>query len=174
MWVLRQSSTYAHMHLYVIHTCIYHTENKEQFHFKAVSRQFTCWILLVIHKHIYRKTHVYIRLRRRGATIEVLPGMGCTSSKYKSIPPKEFTVHYIDENLYHVTNNGPSRTRCKWAMRKDCHLNSAPVLKSSCHHTLTKLHNSLSLAQKVLLPIHSGSFWQFCVLVVHCPVLTVI
>lgn len=25
----------------------------------------------------------------------LLPGIGFTSSKYKTIPPKEFTVHYL-------------------------------------------------------------------------------
>lgn len=45
--------------------------------------------------------------------MEVLPGMGFISSKYKTIPPKEFTVHYLDKHLCHLTSNGPPRTRCK-------------------------------------------------------------
>lgn len=161
MRVLRQSNTYIYTHSCYIHMYILYWEQG------AVQSQRSFEAIHLLHFVICTQTHtskrrVYIWLRRQRATMEVLP-KGFTFSKYKTIPPTEFTVHYWDKHLYHPTSNGPSHTGCKWATHAECHLFSALVLKNSCHHMLTELHDSLCLAEKVLLQINSGSFWQFCI-----------
>lgn len=64
-------------------------------------------------------------------------------------------------NIYIISQAMDQLTPAANEQLMQCHLFSILVLKNSCHHMLTELHDSLFLADKVLLQINLGSSRQF-------------
>lgn len=170
MRVLRQSNTYTDTHLCHIHMYMPYWEQGAVLLKAGSGNSPTAFCYLYTNTH-NQKTCLYPTEKAKSYHGSGFP-RDLPSLNIKPFHPQSLLCT-TKINIYIISSNGPSRTCCKWAIHAECHLFSALVLKNSCLHMLTELHDSLFLAEKVLLQINSGSFRQFCIRFGNSP-LTVI